>query len=132
MIKQNFRKKRVSRTSTIFSLGEDQIDITDKYKYLGIYLNEYLDFNVTCETLAGAAGRALGGVISKFKQFKDVGFNTFDKMYHSGVTSVMDYCAGVWGFKKIEACDKIQLRALRYYLGVHAKTPILAIEGDTG
>ncbi len=26
----------------------------------------------------------------------------------------------------------MQQRALRYFLGVHSKTPILALEGDTG
>ncbi len=44
----------------------------------------------------------------------------------------MDYCSGVWGFKKSDTCNKVPQRALRYLLGVHSKTPILALEGDTG
>ncbi len=55
--------------------------IVDKYKYLGIILQEHLDFNVTASVLASAAGRALGAIISKFKSFKNAGFNTFSKMY---------------------------------------------------
>ncbi len=43
----------------------------DKYKYLGIILQEHLDFNVTASVLASAVGRALGvAVISKLKSFK--------------------------------------------------------------
>ncbi len=62
----------------------------------------------------------------------DVGFQTFGKLYHSGVVPVMDYCAGVWGYRKYSSCSNIQNRALRYILGVHQKVPILALEGDMG
>ncbi len=31
-----------------------------------------------------------------------------------------------------EAGNKIQFRAIRYYLGVHPKTPLPALEGDMG
>ncbi len=41
----------------------------------------------------------------------------------------MDYGSGVWGYDNSEAGDKIQFRAIRYYLGIHPKTPLLALEG---
>ena len=128
----HFRNKRVKRTDYDFKMGQESVDIVDRYKYLGVYLNEHLDYNVIANTLAGAAGRALGGVISKFQSFKNVGFNTFSKMYNTGVVSVMDYCSGIWGYGKFDCCSKIQQRAIRYYLGVHSKAPLYAIEGDTG
>ncbi len=99
---------------------------------MGIILNEYLEYGITAKTLAGAAGRSLGGIITKFNTYRNVGFKTFSKLYDSGVVPVLEYCAGVWGNNNLECCDKIQQRALRYYLGVHQKTPILALEGDTG
>ncbi len=49
-----------------------------------------------------------------------------------GVVPILDYCSGIWGFKTRDTCDKVQRRALRYFLGIHSKTPILALEGDTG
>ncbi len=128
----HFRKRRVARTLHSFYLGDAEVEKVDKYKYLGVYLDEHLDYRTTAGTLAGAAGRALGGVISKFKSLRNVGFETFTKLYHSGVVPVMDYCSGVWGFKIDNSCDKIQQRALRYYLGVHSKSPLSAIEGETG
>ncbi len=42
----------------------------------------------------------------------------------------MNYGSDVWGYDNSEAGDKIQFRAIRYYLGVHPKTPLLALEGD--
>ncbi len=63
---------------------------------------------------------------------KNIGYNTFFKMYHSYVVPIIDYRSGVWGYENSEAGDKIHFRAIRYYLGVHPKTPLLALEGDMG
>ncbi len=53
-------------------------------------------------------------------------------MYHSYVVPIMDYGSGVWGYHNSEAGDKIQFRAIRYFLGIHPKSPLLALEGDMG
>ncbi len=53
-------------------------------------------------------------------------------MCHSYVVSSMDYESGVLGDDNSEAGNKIQFRVIRYYLGIHPKTPILALEGDIG
>ena len=128
----HFRNKRVNRTKCAFKMGNENVDIVEEYKYLGVYLNEYLDYNVIANTLSGAAGRALGGVIAKFQNLKNVGFSTFSKMYNTGVVSVMNYCSGIWGYGNYECCNRVQQRAIRYYLGVHCKAPLFAIEGDVG
>ncbi len=92
--------KSTKKADVTFQLGEHEVKKVDKYKYLGVYLNEYLDYQTIANTLSGAAGRVLGSVISKFKSFRNVGFITYSKLYHSGVVSILDYCSGVWGFKK--------------------------------
>ena len=51
-------------------------------------------------------------------------------MYNSHVIPIMDYSSGIWGYSKSEEGDNIQNRATRYYLGVHQKAPIFAIQGD--
>ena len=43
----------------------------------------------------------------------------------------MDYSAGVWGFK-YHKCNRVQTRALSYFLGVHNRAPIVGIQGDVG
>ncbi len=82
--------------------------------------------------LSGVAGRALGSIISKLKSLKNVAFETFSKLYHSGVVPIMDYCSGIWGYGNLEMCQKLQQHALRFYLGVHPNTPLLTLEGDMG
>ncbi len=73
-----------------------------------------------------------GEGISKFKVMKNIGYNTFFKMYYSDVVPVMDYLSDVWGYDNSEAGDNIQIRTRRYYSGIHRKTPLLALEGDIG
>ena len=46
--------------------------------------------------------------------------------------SVLNYSSEIWGFYKSKHCDKIHLRAVRYFLGVHKFCPTPAILGDIG
>ncbi len=96
----HFTKKSTKITDVIFQLIEHEVKNVDKYKYLGVYVDKYLNYQTIANTLSGTAGRTLGSVISKFKSFRNVGFKTYSKLYHSGVVPILDYCSGVWGFKK--------------------------------
>ena len=71
-------------------------------------------------------------MVSKIHGFKDVGYNTYTKMINSCVVRVINYCSGLWGFKQFNKIDTLQNRAIRYFLGVHRFTPILAINGEMG
>ena len=51
-----------------FNCEDSNIEYTDNYRYLGLILNEYLDYSVTAKYVAQSAARALGLLISKFKQ----------------------------------------------------------------
>ena len=128
----HFRKKNLCRSQYVFHLGETPLNYEDHYKYLGVILEEHLDFNTCAETLGAAGGRALGSVISKFKSIKNMGFSTFSFLYNAGVIPVTDYCAGVWGHKLYQKTEAVQKHALRFYIGVHKFAPIPAIEGDVG
>ncbi len=68
----HFRGKRTTCTKCNFKFDHNELKIVDQYKYLSIILQENLDYNVTTSVLAGAAVRALGAVISKFKSFRNV------------------------------------------------------------
>ncbi len=119
----HFRKKSTKIRDVTFQFGEHEVKKVDKYKYLGVYLNEYLDYQTIANTLSGAVGRALDSVISKFKSFRNGGFKIYSKLYHSRVVPILDYCSGVFEFKKRDTCNKVQQSALRCFLGIHSKTP---------
>ena len=128
----HFRTRTQQQSVFKFSLNNNALEYVDKYKYLGIVLDEHLDFNTTASVLAGSAGRALGSISSKFRHLKGLGFKTFTTLYHSGVVPILDYCSSIWGYQKLDQVDTIQNRAIRFYLGVHKYAPNLAINGDIG
>ena len=40
--------------------------------------------------------------------------------------------SGIWGFLKYPAIDKVHNRVCRFYLGLHAKAPIPALQAEIG
>ena len=128
----HFRKSRQKQTNFKFEYGGKTIELKSEYKYLGVILDEHLTFTTCSKVLADSGGRALGAVISKFKQFRDVGYNTFTKMFETGVIPVMDYGSGVWGCSKNTHSESIQNKACRYFMGVHNFTPLPALHGEMG
>ena len=128
----HFRRARRKVTETEFFIGNNRIDVVNSYKYLGVLLDEHLTFSSCEKILAEAAGRAFGGIISKLKQIKYTGYKTYEKLYKTCVSPIMNYNAGVWGFCNDKYGNALQLRVLRYFLGVHCKAPIPAIQGEFG
>ncbi len=56
-----------------------------------------------------------------------------DKLGHIGINGNINFAVKtIYEQIKRDTCNKVQQKALRYFLGIHSKTPILALEGDTG
>ncbi len=87
------------------------------YKYLGLLFDEFVTFEEAVKVLSDSAGRALGGIIAKFKHVRDIGYKTYTKLYDCGVSPILHYAGEVWGFKDKSPCNKIQNRAIRVFLG---------------
>ncbi len=127
----HYRKPNTPRSDFIFMWDDSQIGHVGSYKYLGVIIDEYLNFDLHCDSISNSAGRALGRIISKFSYFRNVGFKTFNKLFESNVESIMSYCISSLGLKDYNF-EKVQSRAIRYFLGVHPKTPIPALFGEVG
>ena len=76
----HFRPQSYAKTSHEFKYGDEDILTVSRYKYLGIILDEFLDFNTTASILADSAGRALGNIFSKYKMNKGFGYDTYTKL----------------------------------------------------
>ena len=63
----HFRRKNVDRSVFQFRIGDMPLNYSDKYKYLGVVLNEFLDYSVTANMISEVATRALGSLNTKFK-----------------------------------------------------------------
>lgn len=132
MFNINFRSRRLQRSNYVFSIDDKELLYVDKYKYLGIVLDEHLLYNNTIEVLSNAGGRALGGIISKFSTLRNLGYSTYTTLFNNCVAPILDYCSAVWGFKSQRQADAVYNRAQRYFLGVHKLAPLHAVHGDMG
>ncbi len=128
----HFRPKTSPLTKIVFKYNNLPIECVSEYKYLGVLMDEHMDFSKTANLLANSAGRALGAVINKIRLNKDVGFNSFTTLIDNCVIPILCYGSGVWGQKHYKVCEDVILRACRYYSGVHRLSPIPGIQGDFG
>lgn len=87
---RNCMSVNFSKTKVIHFRNQS-VDKSDSYKYLGLVLNEYLDYSVTAKYVAQSATRALGLLISKFKQSGEMPFDVYKKLYDTTVWSVISY-----------------------------------------
>ncbi len=128
----HFRNKHQLKTQYVFKVGNKSFNVVDRYKYLGIIINEFLEFEVTASTLADAASRRLGVVIGKIKHLSDLRFETFEKLFTTGVVPIMHYGSEVWGFKHFHLTEGIQNRAIHLYLRLHKLMPITVLRSEVG
>ncbi len=128
----HFRKTRTMRCKTNFYIGKHKLEYASEYKYLGVMLNEYLNFNVTADVLSKASVRALGALINKFYTMRDMGFKTYTTLYNTLVSPVMNYGAEIWGYKSYNCCQCVANKAMKFYLGVHKYTSNAAVLGECG
>jgi hypothetical protein len=78
------------------------------YRYLGLVLNEHLDYHFTAKYVAKSAGRALGLVIAKAKHLGGIDYNVFKQLYDSLVLAVISYGAAVWGLQEYASINAVQ------------------------
>ncbi len=120
------------RSDTVFTPENELLEYSNCYRYLGVYMDEHMDFEYSSEKFAESAGRALGSVTYKYKNYPDMGYSTYTKHFDHCVASVMGYASGIWGFRNHTKLDGIQNRGQSVFLGVRRYSIVLCLEGDTG
>ena len=103
----HFRTSRGSKTTVPFNFGTTALSTVSNYKYLGVLLDEHLNFDKAVEELCHSAGRALGTIIGKFKTLRNVGYNTYTTLYNAFARPILEYFSAIWKDKRYTECNKI-------------------------
>ena len=74
-----FRNTRTKKSTFEFEYNGSKIDTISEYKYLGVIMDEHLNFKSCSKKLADSGSRALSAIISHLKTFKNIGFKTYTK-----------------------------------------------------
>ena len=128
----HLRKPRQNRTDFTFKLNDQVLEKVGHYKYLGVYIDEFLKYDLCAQTLSASGSRALGSVINKSKSIKGLGYSTYSTLFNSCVKPILEYGSGVWGHVNAQCIDMIFSRAKNYFLGVHKYAPKYGVTGDMG
>ncbi len=86
-----------SRIQYVFRYGDYDIKLVPLYKYLGLVLNEHLDYQLMAKVVVKSAKRELGFLIAKSKVTGGMPYDVFTKLYNALVQPLVEYEAGVLG-----------------------------------
>ena len=128
----HFRSQNKNRSNFVFKCGDDTIEYETSYKYLGFWVNEFLDISKSIREITKSASRALGAVYTKFLYAGGMTYDVYTKLINSIVEPVLFYCAGIWGHRYFREIDTVLNKACRYFLGTSKNASNLATRGDMG
>ena len=111
----HFRPASVQLCNNQFSCGNASIQLTDKYKYLGLWLQKRPDMKYATSELAKSASRALSTLYAKFKNSGGMAYNVYYKLYTSLVQPILSYCSAIWGLTNYSKINTVQNKACRYF-----------------
>jgi len=123
----HIRGKRSNRSRFCFIFNKRRVEYCETYKYLGVMMNEFMDYDLTASSQADTAGRALGSIIAKTIKNGGLPYNVITMLYDSFCASISDYGSEVWGFTEKDGQMKIHLRAIRTFLGVPKNNTSVAL-----
>ena len=109
----HYRPESVPWSSFSFCCCSSNIEIVDGYVYLGLTIQEHMDWNITANVVAQSANRALGLLIAKSKSLGGMPYDIYTKLFDSMVWPVIAYGTVVWGTRQFSCIDAVQLKAQR-------------------
>ena len=128
----HFRCSSVSRTTFSFHCGSTVVDYDSKYRYLGMWINERLDWKFTVTEVRKSASRALSALYNKFIACGGMDYSVYIQLYENLVQPILLYGSGIWGLSEHKKLEVVQNRACRYFLGAYKNSSNLATRGDMG
>ena len=87
----HFQSKRTARSTFRFERGDLCVDYCHEYKYLGFWINEFLDLRQSIQKVYDHANRALGVLIAKSKAAGGLPMHVFSHLFNSLVLSRIEY-----------------------------------------
>ena len=121
------RATLIARSWFTFKFGNRVINYCKTYKYLGLTINQFLDFGKMSNSFGDPANRALSAVVCKMIKNKGFPFVVFETLYNSCVTSITDYSHEVIGYHQYSESANVHTKAIRSYLGVGRSANLCAL-----
>jgi len=123
--------KRSNKDRKKFYLGESELRIVDFYKYLGLVLDKNFSWKEHLEKILDRARKRLKALCGHGLR-EGISARALLRGWQVLVRPVVEYGAEIWGEKKWEEGEKLQLEMGRRVLGVSGMTTREVIQGELG
>ena len=127
-----FRKGGRLPNNLRFYLGGDEVQIVEKFSFLGVVFTPSGSFSEAQSTLAGQGSKALFQLEKYLQKFINLSpkhvYGLFDKL----VCPVLSYGCEVWGFHPAVSIERLHLKFCKRLLGVKSSTQNNFIYGELG
>ena len=114
-----------------FTFQNNELEIAESYKYLGIYLSRTGTFAKAKKHIAEQANKALFSLLKKIRLLSlpyDIQIDLFDKL----VKPILLYGCEIWGSGNIDILERIQLKFYKSIFNLKTSTPSYMIYGELG
>ena len=119
------------KTNLKFFYQNTEIEIVEKFNYLGVIFTKTCNFDSTKKLLADKALKAMYEVLKLGRLFKlsvKILLDLFDKM----VKPILLYGCEIWGFGNNESLERVHLKFCKLLLNLKTSTPNYMIYGELG
>lgn len=89
-----------------------EVEVVNRYKYLGIMLTPNLSMIPYLEEKATATRLAIGSTYGNFLSLPHVSCTDKIKVFEAAMRSILPYAAEVWGYKQSDKVEEV----LRYFV----------------
>jgi len=128
----HFRNASVHQSPHLFYCGTHNLDYTNSYKYLGLWVDEHLTMDKAVKELSKSASKALGALFGRFISAGGMTWKVYNKLYTSMVEPILFYESGIWGTRSHNVINNVQTKAAKYFLAVGKRTSNVSVRGDLG
>ena len=113
-----FRKGGRLPNNLRFKYGEHQLDIVNKFNYLGIVFTSGGSFAEAHKTLAGQALKAIFKINKYLYKFTFINVKHRLELFDKLVMPILNYACQVWGFAQAQCIERIHLHFCKSILRV--------------
>ena len=112
-----FRKCGRLKSNEKWSFNGKELEVVDKFNYLGTIFDSNGTFTSNTEMLVGKGIKAMHVLISNTKKF-NFNLSTMLQLFDAFVTSTLNYSCEVWGFSKNKEMERVHLKFCKLLLKV--------------
>ena len=115
-----------------FKYGNNDIEIVNSYKYLGVEMTFNLSYKSHLSSKLSSSKLSINSTWSKYINNPRISKANKLNIFNAASKSIMLYCAQVWGVQKYDEVEKLLRFFIKKMLFLHKTTPNYVLHLETG